>query len=159
MVTGYDLVFEQFKIALGLGKLVDMSKRKKPGIGYAMELRVLAEELVGDKFYPCPGKITDLKFPRLPYLRLECAVGPGSELSEYFDSTMFRMIISGHTMQELFVNAKKVVNDTHVSGIRQTNLDTIYRPLFNTPSAVNKMLNQQYGLNDLVGILPTYKGP
>ncbi|MEK6869491.1 MAG: biotin carboxylase N-terminal domain-containing protein [Nanoarchaeota archaeon] len=156
MLTDVDLVYEQLKVALGLGELQDMSGRVRPGFGRAMELRILAEQYRDGGFHPCPGKITALEWPTAPYVRIETAVIAGSEITPHFDSTIGRMIIHGHNLEELFENARKAVNNTRIEGLRGTTLHSVFQPLFNDERAVARLLNQQYGLNDLRGIMPPY---
>ena len=98
MVTGIDIVREQFRIASG----ESISEIKPAPKGYAMEVRVNAERIVpaadgGFSFVPSPGRIERMALPKMPNVRVLSAVEDGDEIPPYYDSLIVQIIAHGRT--------------------------------------------------------------
>lgn len=89
-VTGLDLVQMQIESAQGMPLQV-----KQAGIvgnGYALELRLYAEDASND-FMPVTGKIQRFYYPEVEGLRVESAVETGSEISVFYDPMIAKLIV------------------------------------------------------------------
>jgi acetyl-CoA carboxylase biotin carboxylase subunit len=118
LVTGFDLVREQFQVAAGhplsFGQ-ADISWR-----GHAIECRVYAED-PGNNFFPSPGTITYLHEPSGPGVRLDSGVQLHSEVSIYYDPMIAKLAVWGRTRDEAIDRLSRALDEYHVTGIT-TNL-------------------------------------
>lgn len=89
-VTGLDLVQMQIESAQGLPLQVKQEDIK--GKGYALELRLYAEDASND-FMPVTGKIEKFDYPQVDGLRVESAVRSGSEISVFYDPMIAKLIV------------------------------------------------------------------
>lgn len=89
MVTGIDIVKEQFKISAG--EKLDI-KRKFSGC--AIECRILAEDPYSN-FAPSIGKILSVSFPRGHHIRIDTDLLEGDIVSPHYDSLLAKLIVWG----------------------------------------------------------------
>ncbi|HJR72378.1 MAG TPA: biotin carboxylase N-terminal domain-containing protein, partial [Luteimonas sp.] len=97
LVTGFDLVREQIKVAAGWQlsfKQADVQWR-----GHAIECRVYAED-PDNNFFPSPGKITFLRVPAGPGIRDDSGVSEGDEVSIHYDPMISKLAAWGRTRVE-----------------------------------------------------------
>ena len=91
-VTGLDLVEMMILEAageLGLLSLIPVAPR-----GVSIEARLYAEDPTNG-FQPSPGKLSEVIFPKLPYLRVESWVENGTEITPYYDPMIGKLIVTG----------------------------------------------------------------
>ncbi|HKI99944.1 MAG TPA: biotin carboxylase N-terminal domain-containing protein, partial [bacterium] len=122
LVTGVDIVQEQIRIASG-ESIEDLKTAHK---GYAMEVRVNAERMVsgGDgryAFVPSPGKVTRLRLPETPNIRLISAVEEGDVIPPYYDSLIVQIIGFGRTRGEVIKALREYIETVEIEGV-YTNL-------------------------------------
>jgi acetyl-CoA carboxylase biotin carboxylase subunit len=89
-LTGLDLVQMQIESAQGLP--LSLKQESVRGEGYAIELRLYAEDPSRD-FAPVTGRIERFEFPEVEGLRVETAVQSGSEISIYYDPMIAKLIV------------------------------------------------------------------
>ena len=89
-VTGLDLVKMQIESAQGKPLLI--SQEQVIGNGYAIELRLYAED-PSNNFLPVTGNILKFETPQVDGLRVESAVESGSEISVYYDPMIAKLIV------------------------------------------------------------------
>lgn len=119
LVTGFDLVSEQIRVALGepLGYTQEDIRLN----GHAMECRVNAEN--PDRgFAPCPGTIEGLHVPGGPGVRVDSAIYQGYAVPPYYDSLLAKLIVHGHNRQEAMARMKRAMAEFLFEGI-VTNCD------------------------------------
>jgi len=143
MVTGVDLVDQQFSVAKG-NSLEALEVRPN---GHAMELRINAERVDLDssgslRFVPDPGRVTEAYFPAEENIRILQAVTNGSMVSPFYDSLVAQIIAWGedrkdaiellidylsrvkiHGISTNLVLAKKILQD---QDFQEGNFDTRY---------------------------------
>jgi acetyl-CoA carboxylase biotin carboxylase subunit len=90
MITGLDLV--QWQIEAASGRPMNKKQEDITGNGYAVELRLYAEDATND-FMPVTGKILHLEFPQVEGLRVESAVKSGSQISVFYDPMIAKLIV------------------------------------------------------------------
>ncbi len=112
-VTGVDLVELQFKVANG--ERIDIAP-KRPPAGHAIELRLYAEDPAVN-FAPGLGTLTDVVFPKFPWLRVERGVESGDEITPYYDAMIAKLIITGANRAEAVERAQIVSRCTTVAGV------------------------------------------
>ena len=116
MVTRYDLVNEQIRIASG-GKL--SIKQEDVGfIGHAIECRVNAENPT--TFRPSPGEISYFHQPGGLGVRMDSAVYQGYKIPPYYDSLIGKLIVHGRNRVECLMRLRRCLDEIVVDGIETT---------------------------------------
>jgi len=89
-ITGLDLVQMQIESAQGLSLQINQDQIK--GNGYAIEVRLYAEDPVKD-FAPVTGTVHRFEYPKIEGLRVESAIESGSEISMFYDPMIAKIIV------------------------------------------------------------------
>ncbi|MFA4908881.1 MAG: acetyl-CoA carboxylase biotin carboxylase subunit [Candidatus Omnitrophota bacterium] len=117
MVTGIDLIKEQFKIACG-ERLSVHQEEIKINVA-AIECRINAED--PDKnFLPCPGKIETLLLPGGPGVRVDTHIYQGYEISPHYDSLVAKIIAHGRNRQEAVKVMQRALSELSIGPIKTT---------------------------------------
>ncbi len=129
MVTGVDIVRQQFEIASG----ASIKKLKYPEKGYALEVRVNAEKAVlnadGEvSFVPTPGEITHCELPEARDVRLISMAASGKVVSPFYDSLIVQIICHGKDRADTINKMYDYLNSVTIHGI-STNICLIKRIL------------------------------
>ena len=109
MVTGADLVKLQLHVAAG-GRL---EGDPPPPSGHAIEARLNAED-PGLGFAPTPGRISLLRLPGGPGVRVDSGVAEGDVVPPQFDSMIAKIIAHGSTRDEAIARLRRAIADTMV---------------------------------------------
>ena len=110
VVTGVDLVALQLHIAAG-GRL---EGDPPPPRGHAIEVRLNAEDpALG--FAPSPGRITLLRLPTGPGIRVDSGVAEGDSVPPEFDSMIAKIIAHGATREQAIARLRRAVADMMVT--------------------------------------------
>jgi acetyl-CoA carboxylase, biotin carboxylase subunit len=117
MVTGIDLVEQQFLIADGLAANIPPQSFLPDGC--ALELRVYAEDPV--RFLPSPGTITQWDEPSGPGVRVDAGYAAGNAVTPYYDPLLAKLITHGATRDEALARAREAVAGFTIAGLK-TNL-------------------------------------
>jgi len=117
MVTGIDLVEQQFRIAAG--EDVSFRPASVRAEGHAVELRVYAED--PRRFLPSPGLITEWVEPSGPGVRVDAGYEAGNEVTQFYDPLLAKLCVHGASRDEALQRARAAVADFHVRGPK-TNL-------------------------------------
>ena len=116
MVTGVDIVREQFRIAAGERLLVT---GRAPRSGHAIEIRINAEDPRHD-FAPAPGLITRFRPPLGPGVRVDTAVVEGASIPPYYDSMIAKVIVHDDTRDAAIARAIRALEELEIEGIPTT---------------------------------------
>ncbi|HEX9041980.1 MAG TPA: biotin carboxylase N-terminal domain-containing protein [Trebonia sp.] len=104
MTTDIDLVKLQLHIARG-GKLPACA----PAVtGYAIEARLNAEDPEHD-FAPTPGRVSALRLPSGPGIRVDTGVAEGDSIPAQFDSMIAKIIAYGHDRAEALSRLRRAL--------------------------------------------------
>ncbi len=117
LVTGIDLVEQQFLIAAG--EPVSFDPAAITPAGHAIELRVYAEDPV--RFLPGPGKITEWSEPSGEGIRVDAGYTTGNTVTPFYDPLLAKLCTHGATRAEALARAREAVAAFTVSGPK-TNL-------------------------------------
>ena len=113
MVTGIDLVQEQFRVAGGEElrfRQADVQFR-----GHAIECRVTAEAAQQD-FRPTPGLITEWAPPEGPNIRVDSHCYAGYVVPVFYDSLLAKVIVYGCDRAEAVERMQRALEQFSVSG-------------------------------------------
>lgn len=117
LVTGIDLVREQFSVANGAQ--LSFSQDEIDWQGHAIECRVYAED-PKNNFFPSPGTITQLHEPDGPGVRIDSGVTRLSEVSIYYDPMIAKLAVWGRSRAEAIDRLRRALDEYEVSGITTT---------------------------------------
>src|SRR5262245_23267232 len=129
LVSGVDIVREQFRIASG----AHLSDRLPPPNGYAIEARVNAEKVVvgaGGKlqFRPDPGQIVECELPTEPGIEIIASAAKGKFVSPYYDSMIAQVIAHGPNRAATIERLLGYLERIRITGIA-TNIPLLKRVL------------------------------
>ena len=117
MVTRFDLVREQFRVAAGQG--LSLSQEQVEVSGHAIEVRVNAEDPDHD-FRPSAGTVTDVHWPGGPGIRVDSHVYSGYRIPPNYDSLVAKIIAWAPTRDEAIARMKRALTETVLEGIKTT---------------------------------------
>jgi acetyl-CoA carboxylase biotin carboxylase subunit len=117
LVTGFDLVREQIRVAWG--EKLSFSQEDVEWKGHAIECRIYAED-PETNFMPSPGKITRLRIPQGGGLRDDGGVYEGWEVSIHYDPMISKFATYGRNRQEAIEKMRRALAEYQVGGIRTT---------------------------------------
>lgn len=117
LVTGRDLVREQFLVATGAR--LSFTQEEIDWQGHAIECRIYAED-PANNFFPSPGTITHLQEPGGPGIRIDSGVTRLSEVSIHYDPMIAKLAVWGRTRAEAIERLGRALDEYEVSGITTT---------------------------------------
>ena len=117
LVTGFDLVREQFLVAAGAQ--LSFTQDDVRWLGHAIECRIYAED-PANNFFPSPGVITHLQEPLGPGVRIDSGVRRLSEVSIHYDPMIAKLAVWGRTRAEAIDRLRRALDEYEVSGITTT---------------------------------------
>ncbi len=117
MVTSFDLVQEQFRVAAKIGLSVDQDDIIVRG--HAIEVRVNAEDPKHD-FRPSAGTVTDVHWPGGPGIRVDSHVYSGYRIPPHYDSLVGKIIAWAPSRPEAIARMERALKETVIEGIETT---------------------------------------
>lgn len=117
LVSGYDLLKEQIRVAAG-EKLSIRRDLIKP-TGHSIECRINAEDPDRD-FMPTPGRITFLHLPGGPGVRVDSHIFADYMIPPYYDSLIAKVISWGGDRGEAMGRMKRALEEFYTEGIKTT---------------------------------------
>lgn len=136
--TGVDLISEQIRHAQG-----EVMRFKQSDITFSnhvIEFRINAEN--PKTGMPSPGHITHYHRPGGLGVRTDDYIYTGYTVPPYYDSMISKIIVSADTRANCITRAKRVLNETVVSGI-QTNLG-LHKEILDDPDFVSSQFSTNY---------------
>ncbi len=118
LVTGIDLVEQQFLIAAG--EPISFDPARLASRGHAIELRVYAED--SKRFLPSPGLIEMWREPAGPGIRVDAGYTAGNRVTPYYDPLLAKLCVHGADRPEALDRAAAAVAAFGISGLK-TNLE------------------------------------
>src|SRR6266700_2762934 len=117
LVTGIDLVEQQFLIAAGEPPSFDPAAVRPAG--HALELRVYAEDPV--RFLPGPGTITEWEEPAGDGVRVDAGYQAGNTVTPFYDPLLAKLCVHGADRAQALDRARQAVAAFRIAGPK-TNL-------------------------------------
>jgi acetyl-CoA carboxylase biotin carboxylase subunit len=118
LVTGIDLVEQQFLIAAG--EDVSFAPGAVAQAGHALELRIYAED--SKRFLPSPGTIATWTEPTGPGVRVDAGYTAGNKVTPFYDPLLAKLCVHGADRAQALARAKSAVEAFTISGLA-TNLE------------------------------------
>ncbi|MGB3480402.1 MAG: acetyl-CoA carboxylase biotin carboxylase subunit [bacterium] len=115
LITGIDIVKEQFKIAAGQRLSIKQEEIKMNGA--AIECRISAED-PENNFAPSTGKIVEIVEPGGPGVRIDSGVYEGFDIPIYYDPLIAKLLVWASTRQEAIVRMKRALKEYSIRGIK-----------------------------------------
>jgi acetyl-CoA carboxylase biotin carboxylase subunit len=131
MITGFDLVREQIRIAGGAGlsvKQEDLEFR-----GHSMECRINAED--PRTFLPSPGKVTSYHAAGGMHVRVDSGLYAGYSIPPYYDSMIGKLIVYGRTRESCMMRMRRALEEMVIGGIK-TNIP-LHQALLADPDVIH----------------------
>ncbi len=117
IVSGLDLVETQFRIAGG--ERLSYSQSSVAPRGAAIECRINAED-PSSGFTPSTGTIADLILPSGPGIRVDTALYPGCQVTEYYDSLIAKVISWDRNLEGARRRMILALQEFQISGVKTT---------------------------------------
>ncbi len=140
LVSGLDLVKEQFRIAEGAK--ISFEQNELHLNGSALECRVYAED-VTNNYAPSIGKIKLHRLPSGPGVRVDTGIETGSEVSVFYDPMLSKVVTWGRTRKEAIDRMLNTLDEYKIAGVR-TNI-----PLFQWILKHPKFVDGSFDINFL----------
>jgi acetyl-CoA/propionyl-CoA/long-chain acyl-CoA carboxylase, biotin carboxylase, biotin carboxyl carrier protein len=114
MVTGFDIVREQVRIAAG----DELSIRQEDVAlrGHAIECRINAEA-AHKNFAPAPGRITTYREPAGPGVRVDSGVEAGSEVTPMYDPMFAKLIVWDLDREKATARMLRALGEYEIGGL------------------------------------------
>lgn len=116
-ITGLDLVELQLRVASG--QKLPLTQEQVSFSGNAIECRLNAED-PSNNFFPSPGAISSVTWPRGQHVRIDSGVEAGSEISPYYDSMFAKLIVWGSDRSQATELALTALDELSIDGIKTT---------------------------------------
>ncbi len=117
MVTSFDLVKEQIRVASG--EPVSFRGDGARLRGHAIECRINAEDPYRN-FQPSPGVITAYHPPGGPGVRLDSHIYAGYTVPPYYDSLLAKVIVHGNDREEALARMGQALDSFVLEGVTTT---------------------------------------
>jgi len=124
LVTGLDLVEQQLRVAAGaaleLPQTAELRQWNVPLSGHAIEVRLYAED-TDSGFLPAVGRVSALRWPEGPGIRVDAGIEPGDEVTGRFDPMLAKIVAHGSNRADALDRLTAALDQTLVLGLT-TNL-------------------------------------
>jgi acetyl-CoA carboxylase, biotin carboxylase subunit len=117
LITGKDLVKEQFKIAMGYP--LSFKQEDLHINGHAIEVRVYAED-PDNNFLPDIGRLNSYKPPQGPGVRVDDGFEQGMDIPIYYDPMIAKLAVHGSTRDEAIARMVRAIDEYRITGVATT---------------------------------------
>jgi len=139
VVTGIDIVREQLLIAVG--EPISFSQDRVVERGYAIELRINAEDPKND-FLASPGVVQVYQSSAGHGVRLDGAIYQGYEIPPYYDSMMVKLTVYGLTWQEAVDRMSRALKGFLIIGVKTT--IPYFQQIVNEPNFIMRTFDTSF---------------
>jgi len=124
MITGVDLVEQQFRIASR--EPLSLTEQGTEWRGWAIESRVYAED--PETFYPSPGKLDSYVEPSGEGIRVDGGYQAGDTVSQFYDPLIAKLVACGSDRDDAVLKMRRALDEYQITGIKN-NLPFLRRAL------------------------------
>jgi acetyl-CoA carboxylase biotin carboxylase subunit len=115
LVTRMDLVKEQIRIARG--RKLNRTQEEIVLTGHAIECRINAEDPYNN-FMPSTGRISTMRLPTGPGVRVDSGITGGDEITPYYDPMIAKLICWGETRGEALLRMRRALSEYRIMGVK-----------------------------------------
>ncbi|RNC85439.1 MAG: acetyl-CoA carboxylase biotin carboxylase subunit [Balneola sp.] len=141
-ITGYDLIEEQIRVALG----ESIADYKVELEGHSIECRINAED-PAHGFRPSAGEITVFHPPGGHGVRLDTHAYSGYRIPPFYDSMIAKLIVTAPTRELAIKKMKRALEEFIIEGVKTTipyHIQLMDDPNFNSGSVTTKYLETSF---------------
>ncbi len=131
MITGFDLVREQIRVAQGGG--LSVAQEDLEFRGHAIECRINAED--PKTFAPSPGTIKAWHAAGGMHVRVDSGLYAGYKVPPYYDSMIAKLIVYGRTRESCMIRMRRALEEMVVDGVK-TNIP-LHQELLRAPDVID----------------------
>lgn len=139
MISGFDLVQEQLRIAGGAGLSITQDQVKLHG--HAIECRINAEDVSRD-FLPSPGRVTTWRAPEGPGIRLDSHMCEGAVIPPFYDSMIGKLIVHAETRRDAIALMADALDRFVIEGVPTTL--NLHRAIFAHPDFIENRIHTRW---------------
>jgi acetyl-CoA carboxylase biotin carboxylase subunit len=114
MITGFDLVREQIRVAEG--KPLSVRQEDLEFRGHAIECRINAED--PRTFAPSPGQIKAYHPAGGMHVRVDSGLYAGYKIPPYYDSMIAKLIVYGRTRESCMMRMRRALEEMVIDGVK-----------------------------------------
>lgn len=148
-VTGVDIVMEQLRIAAG--RELRYSQSDLSPRGWALECRIVAENPFRG-FAPSVGRITGLREPGGPGIRVDSGICEGMTVTPYYDSLLAKLVVWGESRGQAIVRMRRALGEYQILGV-DTNLE-LHRALLDSHRFFGGQFHTRFLEEQFVPVVP-----
>jgi acetyl-CoA carboxylase biotin carboxylase subunit len=152
LVTGIDLVREQFRVAAGQTLGYDQSAIQPRG--YAIECRIYAED-PANNFLPSTGTLLGYRPPSGPGVRVDTGVEEQSSIGVHYDPMVAKLIASAATREQGLDRMRRALHEFLVLGVKTSiplHLWLLDQPAFRTGQVDTGWLEREFSAAQLADV-------
>jgi 3-methylcrotonyl-CoA carboxylase alpha subunit len=124
MITGYDLVEWQLRVAAG--EPLPVTQSDITATGHAVEVRIYAEDPARD-YAPSIGRLSAFRMPaETDGVRVDTGVAAGDTVSVHYDAMIAKLICHGPNREDALRRLRAALAECLIAGVT-TNLDLLHR--------------------------------
>ncbi len=117
MVTGFDIVKEQIRIAAN--RPLSITQDEVTLTGHAIECRINAED-PADRFKPDPGLVTAFEPPVSGSVRVDSHIRAGYTIPPFYDSLIGKLIVRGDDRDKAIAGTIEALGKFKIEGVKTT---------------------------------------
>jgi acetyl-CoA carboxylase biotin carboxylase subunit len=144
MITGFDLVKAQLRIALGMDITLDQDKIIFNG--HSLECRINAED--PETFQPSPGTITKMHTAGGFGIRYDSHIYGGYKVPPYYDSLLAKIITQANTRKSAIKRMLSALDEFFVEGIMTNH--SLHQKILHDKTFVENKHNINYLENEFL---------
>ncbi len=122
LVTGIDIVREQFRLAAGEPLSAEVRTAAESAAepsGHAIEVRLAAEDPSRD-FAPGPGRIDRWVMPAGPGVRVDAGLQAGDRVPPDYDNLVAKIMVHAENRDAAIDRLRRALDETEIAGIQTT---------------------------------------
>jgi acetyl/propionyl-CoA carboxylase alpha subunit len=122
LVSGIDIVREQFRIASGMAlspEVIEAGQRAARPAGHAIEVRLSAEDPAA-AFAPTPGRVGRWVMPAGPGVRVDTHIEAGDRVPADYDNLIAKLMVHAHDRDAAIDRLRRALDETEIGGVQTT---------------------------------------
>ncbi len=122
LVSGVDIVREQFRIAAGMPlgpEVIAAGERAATPGSHAIEVRLSAED-PARAFAPTPGRVGRWVMPAGPGIRIDTHIEAGDRVPADYDNLIAKMMVHAQDRDTAIDRLRRALDETEVGGVQTT---------------------------------------